>query len=111
MAGGSQALERSRQVPMLLEGREVELPCPSLLGAILIKARAVDVAREPDKHRRDLALLLAAVEDPRSLRHEVSQAERGWLRRRRELLDPGHPAWRSTPSAEDAKIALEILIE
>jgi predicted nucleotidyltransferase len=110
VAGGSQALERSRQVTVLREGREVELPCPSLLGAILIKARAVDVAHEPDKHRRDFALLLAAVDDPRSLHGGLANAERGWLRRRRELLDPGHPAWRTTPNAEDARIALEILI-
>jgi hypothetical protein len=111
VAGGTQALERSRQVPVLLEGREIELPCPSVLGAILIKARAVDVAEDPDKHRRDLALLLAMVDDPRSLRDEMRKTERGWLRRRRELLDPNHPAWRTTPSAEEARIALEILVE
>jgi hypothetical protein len=111
VAGGTQALERSRQVPVLLEGREVEIPCPSVLGAILIKARAVDVAEDPDKHRRDLALLLAAVDDPRSLRDETRKTERGWLRRRSELLDPRHPAWRTTPSAEEARIALEILVE
>lgn len=111
VAGGTQALERSRQVSVLLEGRGFELPCPSVLGAILIKARAVDVAADPDKHRRDLALLLAMVDDPRSVRDEMRKTERGWLRRRRELLDPRHPAWRATPNAEEAKIALEILAE
>lgn len=111
VAGGSQALARSRQVPVLLEGREVELPCPSVLGAILIKARAVGVAEDPDKHRRDLALLLAAVDDPRSVRDELRKTERDWLRRRRDLLDPRHPAWRTTPNAEEARIALEILVE
>lgn len=111
VAGGSQALARSRQVRVLLEGREVEIPCPSVLGALLIKARAVDVADDPDKHRRDLALLLAAVDDPRSLREEMRKTERGWLRRRRELLNPRHPAWRTTRSAEEARIALEILTE
>jgi hypothetical protein len=111
VAGGSQALARSRQVRVLLEGREVVLPCPSVLGAILIKARAVGVADDPDKHRRDLSLLLAAVEDPRSVREELRASERGWLRRRRELLDPRHPVWRTTPNAEEARIALEILVE
>jgi hypothetical protein len=111
VAGGTQALERSRPVPVLLEGRQIELPCPSVLGAILIKARAVDVAEDPEKHRRDLALLLAMVDDPRSLRDEMRKTERGWLLRRRELLDPRHPAWRTTPNAEDARIALEILTE
>lgn len=77
----------------------------------MIKARAVDVAEDPDKHRRDLALLLAMADDPRSLRDEMRKTERGWLRRRPELLDPRHPAWRTTPNAEEARIAFEILAE
>lgn len=109
VAGGSQALARSRQLRVLLEGREVAIPCPSVLGAVLIKARAVDVADDPDKHRRDLAFLLAAIDDPRSIRAEMRKTERGWLRRRLELLDPRHPAWRTTPKAVEARIALEIL--
>lgn len=109
--GGSQALARSRRVPVQLDGRIVDVPCPSVLGAILIKARAVDVAADPDKHRRDLALLLAALDDPRSLRGELRPTERGWLRRRSELLDSRHPAWRTSPGANDARIALEILCE
>lgn len=111
VAGGSQALARSRQVQVVLEGRQIELPCPSLLGGILIKTRAVDVAGDPDKHRRDLALLLAAVDDPRSIRVDLRPSERGWLRRRTELLDPAHWAWRTTPRAQEARIALEILAE
>lgn len=111
VAGGSQALARSREVAVLLDGREIVLPCPSLLGGILIKARAVDVAEDPDKHRRDLALLLAAVEDPRLLRGELRRTERRWLRRRSEFLDPAHLAWRTTPKAEEARIALGILAE
>lgn len=111
VAGGSQALRRSRRVPVALDGRIIELPCPSLLGAILIKARAVEVAQDPDKHRRDLGLLLAGVEDPRILRRELSESERAWLRRRRELLEPGHAIWRTTPHAADARAALEILAD
>jgi hypothetical protein len=86
------------------------------LGSVPIAARerahqgaAVDVAEDGDKHRRDLALLLTAVEDPRSLRTELLASERGWLRSRRELLDPRHSAWRTTPQAGQARIALEIL--
>jgi hypothetical protein len=107
--GGSQALTRSRDVPVALGGNDFLLPCPSLLGGILIKARAVEVADDPDKHRRDLALLLSGVEDPRSLGEELRSSERRWLGRRSEMLDASHPAWRTTPSAEEARIALEIL--
>ncbi len=104
-------MARSREVAVVLNGLEIVLPCPSVLGGILVKARAVDVADDPDKHRRDLTLLLAAVDDPRSLRGELRPTERRWLRRRSELLDPKHPAWRTTPDADHARIALEILAE
>ncbi len=109
--GGTQALLRSRSAHVLIEGQHAEIPCPSVLGAILIKSRAIDVAEDPDKHRRDLALLLSAIDDPRSLRDELRSTEQGWLRRRTELLDPRHAAWRSIPGAEEARIALEILID
>ncbi|MBI2755376.1 MAG: hypothetical protein HYX52_01575 [Chloroflexi bacterium] len=107
--GGSQALARSRQVGVELEGKRHTLPCPSLLGAILLKARAVEVGEDADKHRRDLALLLSALEDPRSLREELSASEKGWLRRRQEMLAISHPAWRGVGRGDDARTSLEIL--
>lgn len=109
VAGGSQALARSRTVRVRLEALEFDLPCPSVLAAILIKARAVDVADDPDKHRSDLALLLTALEDPRTGQEELRRTERTWLRRRRELLDSSHPAWRTTPDPDRGMIALQIL--
>lgn len=107
--GGSQALARSRQVEVELEGERHTLPCPSLIGAILLKARAVDVGEDADKHRRDLALLLSAVKDPRTVVLELTPPEKRWLRRRREMLTISHPSWRGVERAEDARIALEIL--
>lgn len=111
VAGGSQALRRTRLVSIEVGGTSAEVPCPTALGAMLLKARAVDVAEDPDKHRADLALLAAAIDDPRTLRVEMRASERRWLRRRRELLVADHPAWRSVPNAEDARVALEILME
>jgi hypothetical protein len=102
-------LARSRQVEIELEGARHTLPCPSLIGAILLKARAVDVGEDADKHRSDLALLLSAVKDPRTLGMELRATEKRWLRRRREMLTISHPCWRGVEGAEDARIALEIL--
>ncbi len=42
---------------------------------------------------------------------ELRGRERGWLRRREELLDADHPAWLRLRQAEDARIALRILME
>ena len=109
--GGSQALGRTVRRPV--EIRDVgaaELPFPNLLGAILLKVRAVDAADDPDKHRRDLALLLALVADPVALSGDLTTAERRWLRRRAELLDPGHPTYRGFPDREDAAAALALMI-
>ena len=109
--GGSQALRRTERHLVDIRGVGVaELPSPNLLGAILLKARAIDAADDPDKHRRDLGLLLSLVRDPGDLARELAPAERGWLRRRRELLDPEHAAYRGNPDREDAAAALALML-
>jgi hypothetical protein len=80
--GGAQALARTEVVLVSLEGGDpVEMRRPSLLGAILIKARVV--ARRRDKFqsdRQDLIRLLSFVENPRALAGELRKSERRWLR-------------------------------
>lgn len=108
--GGRQALERRRAVAVEVNGEAFSVPIPSLLGAIIIKAR-VATSSGLEKHRRDLARLLALVNDVESMRQEMSSNERKYLRARSELRDPRHPAWSGIPNAEDAIIALERLSE
>lgn len=75
--GGSQALERTEVVDVRLGNRVGRLPRPSLLGAILLKARAVGAAPdEAAKHRGDLAFLLGLIVDPRSLADGLRRSER-----------------------------------
>jgi hypothetical protein len=109
--GGSQALHRSRLVDVQRDERTGQVPCPDLLGAILIKTRAVDVDDLPDAQRGDLAFLLSLVGDPRALAAELRGKERSWLRRRAELLERGHPAWKTLGDEEAANgySALRIL--
>jgi len=109
--GGTQALHRSRMVDIKRGRRTGLVPCPDLLGAILLKARAVDVDDLPEAQLSDLAFLLSLVEDPRQLAGQLKGRERSWLRRRGELLDRTCPAWRSIPErdADDAHIALRVL--
>lgn len=91
--------------------RSGAVPCPSLLGAILLKARAVEIDDLPEAQRSDLAFLLSLIDDPRAVAAERSTAERRWLRRRAELLDDRHPAWvmLSAEQAANGAIALRIL--
>lgn len=93
--GGTQALRRTEVVPVRLGSRVGRLPRPNLLGAILVKVRAVDVSDAPDDQRSDLALLLSLVDDRGGLARELVGRERSWIRRRVEMNDPGAPCWRS----------------
>ena len=90
--GGTQALLRTEKVSVSLDGEQpVEVRRPSLLGAILIKARVVATQRERkhESDRQDLICLLSLVEDPRSLASGggLKKTEKRWLRDVQDLLD------------------------
>lgn len=111
--GGTQALRRTESVDVEVNGRRGRIRRPNLLGAILIKARAVDVDDVPDDQRSDLALLLSLVEDPESLAHELRTTERGWLKNRVEMNDLAAACWRGlpTPAGQRGLAALRILAD
>jgi len=95
--GGTQALKRSEIVMVSVEGGPaVAMRRPSLLGAILIKARVVARARKDkfESDRQDLILLLGLVEDPRMLATEggLKRSERQWLRAIEAKIDFRDPA-------------------
>ena len=60
---------------------------PTLLGAVLIKARSLKVHSDPDSQRDDILRLLAWIEDPRGMADELRRSERKWLRAAEEALD------------------------
>jgi len=110
--GGRQALNRCRMVDVDAGDGVFELPVPSLVGAIIIKARvAATTQTGADKHLRDLARLLALVQEPKADRAELSKAERACLRAHAELQDIDHPAWRGIAGKENGVLALSILGE
>ena len=108
--GGRQALDRRRLVVVDVAGESFSVPVPSLLGAIIIKARVCASSTLP-KHRRDLVRLLALVDDVGAMRQEMSPNERKYLRARSELRSDRHPAWHGILNSQDAIIALERLSE
>ena len=101
--GGRQALSRTELVSVRVADREGRLPRPDLLGAILLKVRAVDVDDVPENQRGDLALLLSLVVDPLTWSGRLRGEERRWIRRRREMDDPHAPAWRALRPDEAAR--------
>lgn len=91
--GGTQALKRTQILPVTCQGRAGLVPRPSLLGAIICKACAVEVSDTPGAQRSDLALLLSLVEDPLTMSTQLQPKDRQRLRRRGEMDDRTHQSW------------------
>ncbi len=116
--GGTQALKRTEVVMVSIDGgAPVAVPRPSLLGAILIKARAVAKERKDkfESDRQDLILLLGLVEDPRGLAatEGLKETEKKWLRAVDAKLDFSDVALRDAFSPEQlarARQAFALLI-
>lgn len=108
--GGSQALDRSEVVRVSVDGREFELRRPTLLGAILIKARAIMRHVDPDAQREDLLRLLALVEDPRVMAGDLRNTERTWLRQAEARLDFDGLALLDDAAFRNARLTYRVLI-
>ena len=114
--GGTQALGRTETVLVSLAGAAPrKLRRPNLLGAILIKARAVEQKRPEkfDSDRQDLIRLLSYVEDPRGLAAQdgLKDSEKRWLRKIERDLDAGEVSALASPDVmERARQALALLV-
>jgi len=111
--GGSQALKRTETVVIAIDGgTSTEIRRPTLLGAILLKARALKVHKRTEDQRQDLIHLLSFVEDPRSMAADLRNRERKWLRDARVDLSLDDPLLQDRFSDEQlqlARLGLEIL--
>ncbi len=112
--GGSQALKRSIPMRVVMDdGSRATVRAPTLLGAILIKARALPVHDDPEAQRQDLVSLLSYVKDPLEMRGELSKAEAKWLRTIEDQLNFDDPFLaRIVPAADvaRAKATFQLLI-
>jgi hypothetical protein len=110
--GGTQALQRAERVTYSYKGRVGAIPRPSLIGAIVGKACAVDVDDVPANQEIDLALLLSLVGDPFELREQLSSKDRQRLSARTPMIDPAHRVWRhfGPTEADRARLALRVLL-
>jgi len=109
--GGSQALSRSETVTVTVQGRAFELRRPTLLGAVLIKARSLMVHRDPDTQREDLLHLLALIDDPRETADELRTTERGWLRNAEQRLNPDGPSTLDAETVRRAALTYRLLTQ
>ena len=83
---------------------------PSLLGAILLKARALHVHSRPNDQREDLVLLLSFVPDPSALAGELKGNESKWLKEAENSLRLDESVGRlDEPTVRRARQALGLL--
>ena len=108
--GGTQALNRSAQAEVRTRSVSGTVPLPNLLGAILVKVRAIEVDDEPQAQRSDVAFLLSLVEDPDELASQCSPSERTWLRKHPYFGDPKDACWDGIVAAEDGPIVYRRLV-
>ena len=108
---GTQALNRTELTLVRHDDREALVPRPSLLGAVVAKAAAMELPVDPagDRHETDLAFLLTLVEDPFEMRDGLSRNERRLLRRTATKLPSDHPVWRRIEDADAGLTALSVL--
>jgi hypothetical protein len=107
--GGSQALSRSEVVTISINGEEFMLRRPTLLGAILIKARSIMRHADLEAQREDLLRLLALVDDPRAMSAAVRTSERKWLREAEDRLNFEAPTGLEESTVRTARLAYRIL--
>ena len=82
------------------------------LGAVIVKAAAVDVDDAPQAQRQDLVFLLALVEDPLGVAGVLTAKDRQRIRSRSELTNAEHLAWQTLTSEQRdrARAAFAILL-
>jgi hypothetical protein len=110
--GGRQAIHRTISVGVRTRNVEGEVPVPNLLGAILIKARAIGVSSHPQSQREDFAFLLSLItslEQAERFLAELYGEQRRWLREHQEISDPNHPCWRHINNANRGIVAFQRL--
>lgn len=78
--GGTQALDRTEIVDIVVDGESFGLRRPTLIGATLLKARALAVHSRPEDQRHDIVTLLSLLNDPRAAREQITRKEQSWLR-------------------------------
>lgn len=104
--GGTQALLRSEPVAIRTRDVEGEIFRPNLLGAIIVKLRAIDVDDVPNAQRADVALLLGLIADPDSLAQELTHTDRKILKRHAYFADLEGERWNAFAADDPETVAL-----
>lgn len=103
-------MARAGTVTVSVAGTTFSLRRATLLGASLIKARALMVHADPDTQRQDLIRLLALINDVRTLAAELDRSERQWLPRAADRLAFTAPSGVAVDVVRRAQLAYQLLV-
>ncbi|MFP3460043.1 hypothetical protein R5O87_04230 [Arthrobacter globiformis] len=95
IAGGTQALQRTVNCRLQVDGDPVIISIPNPLGALVLKGAAFrEDSRDRDRHLDDAVVLCAAIRNPLITAAHLKGSDRSRiLALHRELSDPGHRSW------------------
>ena len=96
ISGGTQALTRTINARLEIEGTSAELSVPDVLGAVILKSAAhLADSRNPARHLSDAAVLLACMTDPFADRERLTSGSdrKRLLHLDKHLGDTSHSAW------------------
>lgn len=100
--GGTQALARAETVDVSLGTRKGSISFPNLLGAIILKLRAIAIDDVPEAQKADVALLLSLVNDVDELSRQLTPAEHRLLQHYPEFGDPDSAAYGGVDRSREA---------
>ncbi|OLT12242.1 hypothetical protein BJF78_24580 [Pseudonocardia sp. CNS-139] len=110
--GGTQALRRTVNAHLVIDGQEIVLSVPSPLAAVVLKAAAYQAdSRNPERHLQDAAALLACIPDPYEARESLKGSDGQRLRLLAEALPDDAQPWRGLDATrrDDAQAVLRIM--
>jgi hypothetical protein len=114
--GGSQVLQRRTELTVITAERTsgVQIPLPTVLGALILKAAAwVEDGRAPERHLQDAVLLVSLIGDPLVEREALKGTDRKRLNKLNETLgESGAGHWEMLGNrANDALTKWQLLLE
>lgn len=93
--GGTQALARAQRVELEVAGRVGYVIRPSLLGALVGKAAAIEIPVDPnrERHRDDFITLAGLVDNPAGMRELVGKKDRQRAARMFDWAPASYVGW------------------
>ena len=93
--GGTQAIDRAQSVEVDIAGRVGRIIRPSLLGALVGKAAALEIPVDPnaDRHSSDFITLASLIDNPAGMNVLVSRRDRARAAAMLSRLPESDPVW------------------